>query len=252
MRKLITRRALYIGAAAAAGAAATPPLVRYADKHCLLAPDRNDLLDVGEVLTYGAQRLLVSAGSMAPEFDISKISTVSPVNHQHPRYDPYRRLLFEDFSRWRLYVDGMVSRPTAFSLTDLKELPSRTQITKLICEEGWSYIASWTGVPLSSLLKLVGASTRAKWVVFYPFDDFWGSIDIDEAFHPQTLLAYGMNGQDLSPDHGAPLRLKVPRQLGYKNLKFLARISVVENLKVIADGNGSGAPEIGYSWYAGI
>ena len=105
---------------------------------------------------------------------------------------------------------------------------------------------------LATILKWVGASAQAKWVVFHPFDDFWGSIDMAEAMHPQTLLAYGMNGQDLPHDHGAPLRLRVPKQLGYKNLKYLARISVVDSLKGIGDGQGSAAPEIGYSWYAGI
>ena len=131
-------------------------------------------------------------------------------------------------------------------------MPSRTQITELNCEEGWSYIAAWTGVQLSFILHLVGTSPKAKWVVFYPFNDFWGSIDMPEALHPQTLLAYGMNGEDLTPDHGAPVRLRVPRQVGYKNLKYIARISVTESLKNIGDGNGSAAPEIGYSWYGGI
>ena len=194
----------------------------------------------------------MSHHSLAREFSRSEISKVSPVNHEHPDYDPYQRLLFGKFADWRLYVDGLVARPTSFSLAELKRMPSRTHITLLACEEGWSFIAEWTGVPLSLILHLVGASSKAKWVVFYPFNVFWGSIDMPEALHPQTLLAYGMNGEDLTPDHGAPLRLRVPRQLGYKNLKYLARIAVTDSLKNIGDGNGSAAPEIGYSWYAGI
>ena len=168
----------------------------------------------------------------------------------YAHYDPYKRLLSGKFADWRLYVDGLVARPTCFSLADLKRMPSRTQITELNCEEGWSYIAAWTGVRLSLISYLVGASPKSKWVVFYPFNDFWGSIDMPEALHPQTLLACGMNGEDLTPDHGAPVRLRIPRQVGYKNLKYIARISVTDSLKNI--GDGSAAPEIGYSWYGGI
>lgn len=252
MSHKLTRRS-FISAGIATGVGLTGLATsRIADHYGMLAPDSGGLFGVGEALTYGSQRLLLSAGAMAPEFRPDQISRVSPVNHQAPRFDPYRRLRFENFSRWRLHVDGLVERPMAFSLGDLKSLPSKTQITQLMCEEGWSFIAAWTGVPISTILGLVGASPKAKWVVFYPFDDFWGSLDMVEALHPQTLLAYGMNGEDLSPDHGAPLRLRTPRQLGYKNLKFLARMVVTDSLKNIGDGNGSAAPELGYSWYAGI
>jgi DMSO/TMAO reductase YedYZ molybdopterin-dependent catalytic subunit len=139
-----------------------------------------------------------------------------------------------------------------FSLADLQRLPARTQITTQACEEGWSFIAEWTGVALSTLLTIVGASRRAKYVAFFPYDEFWDSIDIAEAWHPQTLLAYRMNGQDLPTGHGAPLRLRLPRQLGYKSIKYLAQITVVDTVKDIGDGRGSYSPEIGYSWYAGI
>jgi DMSO/TMAO reductase YedYZ molybdopterin-dependent catalytic subunit len=247
-RKFITRSVMTVGGAVTGLAVSG----RIADRHGWLAPDHEGILGIGEALTYGSQRLLMASHSMAREFARSEISRVAPVNHRHPGYDPYQRLLYNSFADWRLYVDGMVAKPTALSLPDLKRLPARTQITQLICEEGWSYIAAWTGVPLSLILNLVGASSHARWVVFYPFDEFWGSIDIAEARHPQTLLAYAMNGEDLSADHGAPIRLRVPRQLGYKNLKFLARITVVDSLRDVGDGQGSAAPGIGYSWYAGI
>jgi DMSO/TMAO reductase YedYZ molybdopterin-dependent catalytic subunit len=249
MTTKMSRRAVLTAGAGVTGLGAAALI---ADRYGLLAPDYDGLFGAGEALTYGAQRLLLSHRALAPEFTSAQISRVSPVNHEHPRYDPYRRLQVENFATWRLYVDGLVARPMSFSLADLKGMASRTQITQLICEEGWSYIAAWTGVPLAEILHQVGASPAAKWVVFYPFDDFWGSIDMPEALHPQTLLAYGMNGEDLSLDHGAPIRLRTPRQLGYKNLKFLARIAVVDSLKNIGDGNGSAAPDIGYSWYAGI
>ncbi|MGB8536072.1 MAG: molybdopterin-dependent oxidoreductase [Acidobacteriaceae bacterium] len=250
--KISRRRIITTGLAALSSVAGLDAAAKIADRYGLLAPDHQGIFGVGEALTYGAQRLLTSHHSMAREFSRSEISDVSPVNHGHPDYDPYQRMLFNKFKDWRLYVDGLVARPMSFSLADLKSLPSRTNITQLTCEEGWSYIAAWTGVPLALILNLVGASAKAKWIVFYPFNDFWGSIDIVEALHPQTLLAHGMNGEDLTPDHGAPIRLRIPRQLGYKNLRYIARISVTDSLKNIGDGTGSAAPEIGYSWYGGI
>jgi DMSO/TMAO reductase YedYZ molybdopterin-dependent catalytic subunit len=250
--KASRRKFVKAALATVAGVAGVEAATRLADRYGLLAPDHTGLFGVGEALTYGSQRLLTSGYSMARQFRKGEISKVSPVNHAHPRFDPYLRLLSQGFADWRLYVDGLVRQPMAFSLQDLRRLPARTQITQLICEEGWSYIAAWTGVPLSSILGLAGAGPKAKWVVFYPFDDFWGSIDISEALHPQTILAYAMNGEPLAPDHGAPLRLRVPRQLGYKNLKYLARISVVDSLDNVGDGKGSAAPELGYAWYAGI
>lgn len=250
--KISRRKFIMTGLATAAGISGLGVAAKIADHYGLLAPDHGGIFGAGEALTYGAQRILMSRHSLAREFSKSEISKVSPVNHRHPRYDPYERLLFGKFADWRLYVDGLVARPTSFSLADLKSMPSRTQITELNCEEGWCYIAEWTGVQLSLILSLVGASPKAKWVLFYPFDDFWGSIDMPEALHPQTLLAYGMNGADLTADHGAPIRLRIPRQLGYKNLKYIARISVTDSLDKIGDGTGSAAPGIGYSWYAGI
>jgi DMSO/TMAO reductase YedYZ molybdopterin-dependent catalytic subunit len=134
----------------------------------------------------------------------------------------------------------------------LLRCPSRTQITHQACEEGWSFIAEWTGVPLSYVLDRVGVQQRARYVVFFPFDTSWDSLDMPDAWHPQTLLAYAMNGKELPAEHGAPLRLRVPRQLGYKSVKYLSRITVTDTLKNIGKGLGSISPEIGYSWYAGI
>lgn len=107
-------------------------------------------------------------------------------------------------------------------------------------------------MPLAYILTLVGVLPRAKYVVFFPFDESWDSLDMADAWHPQTLLAYGMNGQELPTEHGAPLRVRVPRQLGYKSVKYLSRIAVTDTLKNIGKGLGSSAPEVGYSWYAGI
>ena len=250
--KISRRKIITTGLATVAGVSGLAAAAKIADHYGLLAPDHQGILGAGEALTYGAQRLLMSHHSLAREFNRSEMSKVTPVNHRHPGDDLYEGMLDEKFEGWRLKVDGLVARPGAFSLAELKRMPSRSQITMLACEEGWSFIAEWTGVQLSYLLNLVGASPKAKWVLVYPLDDFWGSMDMPEALHPQTLISYGMNGRDLSPDHGAPVRLRIPRQLGYKNLKFLYRLTVTDTLKNVEDGNGSAAPEIGYSWYAGI
>jgi DMSO/TMAO reductase YedYZ molybdopterin-dependent catalytic subunit len=196
----------------------------------------------------------MSHRSLAREFNRAQISKVVPVNGPTPEEEVYQRLLKSNFADWRLRLDGMVARPSFFSLAELKSYPARTRITHQACEEGWSFIAEWTGVPLSLLLQLAGALPGAKYVVFYPFDRAYGfeSLDMSDALHPQTLLAWGMNGRDIPVPHGAPLRLRVPRQLGYKSTKYLSRIVVTDSLKSFGKGLGSTDPEVGYSWYAGI
>jgi DMSO/TMAO reductase YedYZ molybdopterin-dependent catalytic subunit len=215
-------------------------------------PDAAGLLGVGETLTYATHRALMSTGSLAREFRRSDISAVTPINGGPPETEAYQRLLVGNFAEWRLAVDGLVARPGEFTLDDLKQLPSTTQVTHLACEEGWSYIAEWTGVRLASLLKRVGISEQARYVVFFAFDRSWNSLDMPDAMHRQTLLAYGMNGKDLPTGHGAPLRLHIPRQLGYKQTKYLARVTVVDSLEKVRNGLGALAPESGFSWHAGI
>lgn len=246
-RKLITT-----GLTAAAGACGLGIAARLADRYGLIPPDHGGIYGAGETLTYAAQKLLMSHHSLAREFNRSEISKVVPINGDVPANETYERLSTGGFADWRLVVDGLVARPFAFSLAELKSFPARTQITHQACEEGWSFIAEWTGVPLSYVLDSVGVHRKAKYVAFFPFDESWDSLDMSDAFHPQTLLAYGMNGQELPAPHGAPLRLRVARQLGYKSVKYLARISVTDTLKNIGKGLGSISPEIGYSWYAGI
>lgn len=250
--RISRRRLITTGLAAAAGASGLAAAARLADRYGLIPPDHRGLYGAGETLTYATQRLLMSRHSMAREFNRSQISKVCPVNGPPPTASAYQQLRENDFHDWRLTVDGLVARPASFSLADLKSFPQRSQITQQACEEGWSFIAEWTGVPLSYVLSLVGTRPEARYVVFFPFDTSWDSLDMSDAWHAQTLLAYGMNGDDLSAPHGAPLRLRVPRQLGYKSVKYLARISVTDTLKHIGQGLGSISPEIGYSWYAGI
>jgi len=253
MSEFITRRKLITtGLAAAAGLAGLDGAARIADRYGFLAPDHSGLFGAGEALTYGTQRILMAHHSLAREFNRSEISKITPVNGEPPKTDSYQRLLAGGFADWRLKVDGLVARPSTFSLAELKRLPSRSQITHRACEEGWSFIAEWSGVPLSYVLNLVGVRPKAKWVVFFAFDDAWDSIDMPEAFHPQTLLVLGMNGQELPTRHGAPLRVRVPRQLGQKSKKYLSSITVTDTVKNIGKGWGAIDPEEGYSWYMGI
>jgi DMSO/TMAO reductase YedYZ molybdopterin-dependent catalytic subunit len=251
-RRLTRRRLITTGLTAIAGASGLAAAARIADRYGLVPPDHGGIYGAGATLTYAAQRLLMAHHSLSREFTAREISKVAPINGEPPESDEYERLRSRRFADWRLAIDGLVAHPMSLSLDDLKQMPARTQITHQACEEGWSFIAAWTGVPLSAVLERAGISSRARFVVFYPFDRNWDSLDMPDAWHPQTLLAYQMNGDDLPAGHGAPLRLRVARQLGYKSVKYLARIDVVETLADIGDGRGSISPELGYSWYAGI
>ena len=254
MRKLLSRRQFFAGAAGVSISAATAITAgRLASRHGLIPPDHDGIFGLETSLTYAAQRLLLHNQPLAREFRRDQISKNFPaINTVMPESESYRRDIPGGFGNWRLMVDGLVDRPSEFSLEDLRRLPSRTQITQHVCEQGWSAIAEWTGVPLSVVLNAVGIRPAAKYVFFTCVDDWWDSIDMADAFHPQTLLAYGMNGSDLPIPHGAPVRLRVERQLGYKNLKFLSTITVTDSAKEWGEGKGSQGAEHGYSWYAGI
>jgi DMSO/TMAO reductase YedYZ molybdopterin-dependent catalytic subunit len=225
---------------------------RLADHYGLLPPDQGELYGTGAALTYAAQRLL-TRNTFAREFPRTMISKAPFANETAPPSADYKRLQAGGFAEWRLAVDGMVARPASLSVAELKSYPSRSQITHIACEEGWSYIAEWTGVPLSHVLNTAGISPKAKYVVYFSIErDWWDSVDMDDAMHPQTLVTYGMNGSDLPAGHGAPLRLRVPRQLAYKSVKFINHLTVTDNLKSFGKGLGSTEPDSGYSWYAGI
>jgi len=147
----------------------------------------------------------------------------------------------------------MVAHPTSFSLADLKALPVHNQITEVVCEEGWSYIAEWIGTPLANVLDAVGVLPQARYVVYFSIEpDWWESIDMADATHPQTFLTMGMNDGDLPVQFGGPLRLRLPRQLGYKSVKYITRITATDSMKRFGKGLGSASPETGYAWYAGI
>ncbi len=252
MSKFSRRKLITAGVAVAAGASGLAVADNLAKRYGLIPPDHGGLYGAGETLTYAAQRILTSH-SMAREFARSQISNPPFANEVAPLSGTFQRLQKGGFAEWRLAVDGMVARPASFSIAELKSHPSRSQITHLACEEGWSYIAEWTGVPLSHVLDQVGILPHAKYVVYFSIQsDWWDSVDMADALHPQTLVTYAMNGGDLPVGNGGPLRLRVPRQLGYKSVKYITRLAVTDDLKRFGKGLGSASPEGGYAWYAGI
>jgi len=225
----------------------------------------NDTLRAAQFLSQRAQALVTGRDAMAQEFTEDDIADVFRSNGTAmPDSRLYRQLLADRFRGWRLQVGGLVARPAQYSLADLQAMPSRTQITRHDCVEGWSVIGKWTGVPLRHVLALVQPRPAARYVVFHcadpmdgsdvqaPGSTYYESIALDEAVHPQTILAYGLNDEPLPVKNGAPLRLRVERQLGYKQAKYLMRIDVVERLENIRGGKGGYWEDQGYEWYAGI
>lgn len=252
MSKISRRKLILGGVAAAAGAAGLDVTARLAKKYGLVPPDHGGIYGLGETLNYAFQRV-VARHSLAVEWPRSKISERPFPNEFAPLGDAYKRLQAGGFADWRLTIDGLVERPAAFSLEQLRSFPRSSQITEVACEEGWSYVAEWTGVRLSHVLNIVGVRPQARYVVYFSMQpDWWDSVDMDEAMHPQTFLTYGMNDKDLPLGNGGPLRLRVPRQLGYKSVKFITHMTVTDDLKKFGKGLGSMEPEGGYAWFAGV
>jgi DMSO/TMAO reductase YedYZ molybdopterin-dependent catalytic subunit len=216
-----------------------------------LPPTYGNILRMGDNLTYVAQRALLPGQSLAKEYNYNDISsfpatgTINPADTAKESYnEEYDRLQRGGFANWVLPIEGSVSRPGVYSLADLQKFPSRTHITRHTCEEGWTAIAQWTGVPLSTILQSAGILPGARFINFYAYDGYIDSIDLLDAFHPQTMLAYGMNGRDLAVPHGAPVRLRVETQIGYKSMKYLNRIVVTDEFMDTGDS--------GWAWYTGI
>ena len=240
----VTRRALIAGSVVAAGSALGAAITAAGRRFGLVAPDTGGIYGPGEALTYGAHRLF-GRHAMAREFPRSEISAKPFANEFAPPDNAFKRHEAANFTSWRLKVQGHVTRVASLSLADLRAMGQRSQITEVACEEGWSYVAEWTGTPLSTVLTALGVRRTAKYVAYFSSDPkWWDSIDIDEAMHPQTLLTWGMNSNALPVPFGGPLRMRVPRQLGYKSVKFVNRIAVTDSLEGFSDGD--------YSWYAGI
>jgi DMSO/TMAO reductase YedYZ molybdopterin-dependent catalytic subunit len=217
-----------------------------------------------EGLTRRVQRLVVDRKALAQEFTPAEISPDFRANGSTAPGDPeYRALVEAGFADWRLIVDGLVERPLSLSLAELRAQPARTQITRHDCVEGWSAIGQWTGARLGPLLDRAGLKEEARYIVFHCADTldpnapeglgrYYESIDLIDAYHPQSILAYDMNGGPLEVKFGAPLRLRVERQLGYKHAKYVMRIEAVADLAGIGGGKGGFWEDRGYEWYAGI
>jgi DMSO/TMAO reductase YedYZ molybdopterin-dependent catalytic subunit len=221
------------------------------------------VLASANALTYRAQRLLLGNNWLAPEYSESDIrQPQKPNGTDHPDDEDYQALASSGFSNYRLEVGGLVEKPQRFTLKTLRTMPTRTQITRHDCVEGWSCIAKWSGVQLSRVLELVQVKPEARYAVFHCFDTmeqgmagpvkYYGSIDLIDAFHPQTILAFDLNGKSLPVENGAPLRVRVERQLGYKMNKYVRAIELVSSYASIGDGQGGYWEDRGYDWYAGI
>jgi DMSO/TMAO reductase YedYZ molybdopterin-dependent catalytic subunit len=222
------------------------------------------ILESAEGVTKYVQRAITGPRTLAREYDEADLSPDFRANGTiNPDDSDYRELADNGFADWRLEVGGMVERPQSFSLAALRQLPSRTQITRHDCVEGWSCIGKWKGVPLSTLLEEVRPRPGVRYVMFYCADPmeqtldgsdsrYYESIDLEDAHHPQTILAYEMNDRALPIPHGAPLRLRNERQLGYKMAKYIMRIELVDSFAGIRGGRGGYWEDQGYEWYAGI
>jgi DMSO/TMAO reductase YedYZ molybdopterin-dependent catalytic subunit len=257
---LLTRRALIVGGSAAAAAltsacdpASTPAV----------ATLRRGL-QFGEFLSLKAHRLLLYGQPLVREYTEADVSAEFPVNGTgQPAGAAYFRHVISNFASFRLTVDGLVKKPLSLTLDEVKAMPPRAQITMHSCDEGWSAIGKWTGVQVASLLQAAELMPESRYVVFHCMDRmvmrqpdqggfYYESIDLFDALHPQTILAYGMNGKALPVSHGAPLRLRVERQIGYKNAKYVHRVEAVDRLTPIAGGRGGFWEDRGYQWYAGL
>ena len=221
-----------------------------------------ELLSAGEKWSRVAHKALVPDTSMAQEFTEADLSPYFRSNGtSNPENPVYQALATNGFRDWMLQVDGLVEKHLQLSIAQLRAMPRRTQITRHDCVEGWSAIGQWTGVPLGWVLDVARPHPDARFVVLHCADPMEGpgsalyyeSIDMDDAYHPQTILAYDLNGAELPIANGAPLRLRVERQLGYKHAKYLSRIELVHSLDTIRGGKGGYWEDgHGYQWYAGI
>jgi DMSO/TMAO reductase YedYZ molybdopterin-dependent catalytic subunit len=251
---LLDRRALVRGLALTAGG-----LTLTGCDKLYAVPQFKHLLQGAEGLHYRAQRLVAGRDALAREYGAADMSPVFRVNgNSMPGSAAYQALATGNFGDWRLVIDGLVARPLSLSLAQLASVPQRAQITRHDCVEGWSAIGKWQGPQLGTLLRAAGLSSRANFIVFHCADDsggqpYYESIDLIDAFHPQTILATHMNDQRLAIPHGAPVRLRVERQLGYKQAKYVMRIEARDTLAGLHGGKGGyWEDSAGYAWYAGI
>ncbi len=223
----------------------------------------HETLEKANNLTYRVQRMLLGENSLAAEFSESDIrQPMRPNGVTNPEDEDYLALVANKFADYKLEIAGLVDKPRSFSLAELKSMPSRTQITRHDCVEGWSCVAKWTGTPVAAVLDAVGVKNSARYLLIDCYDTidqslsgaikYYESIDLEDARHPQTILAWGMNGTDLPIANGAPVRMRVERQLGYKQAKYIRKITLVDDFKPFGNGNGGYWEDNGYDWFGGI
>jgi DMSO/TMAO reductase YedYZ molybdopterin-dependent catalytic subunit len=247
-RKMITGGAVTVAAGVTGLAAAD----RIARRWGLIPPDGSGIYGPGETLTYAAQRVM-GKHALAREFPRGMISKMPFANEVAPLSEEFKKYQAAGFRDWRLTVDGMVEHPLTLSVAEVRALGTRSQITEVVCEEGWSYVAEWIGTPLTVVLQEAGLLPQVRYIVYRSIQsDWWESIDMADALHPQTFLTWGMNDGDLPVGFGGPLRMRVPRQLGYKSVKYITHLTATDSMKKFGKGLGSASPEGGYAWYAGI
>ena len=221
------------------------------------------IMERANVLTYNVQRALIGEQTLAREYAASEIRQgMRPNGSVDPTTPEYNFLKMQDFASYKLTIKGMVDREVSFSLAELRNMPARTQITRHDCVEGWSCIAKWTGTPLGPLLDMAGVKSTARYCVYHCFDNiqrtlsgdilYYTSSDLIDAYHPQTILSYGLNDEVLPVSNGAPIRLRIERALGYKQPKYLHTIELVDDLTPFGKGRGGYWEDTGYDWYGGI
>jgi DMSO/TMAO reductase YedYZ molybdopterin-dependent catalytic subunit len=262
MREGATRRGFILRGAASVGALALAGCTAVSQQ-----PWIDPLLRSAEALTKRVQRLFAGSHTLAPEYTKAEIAPSFRANGTlDPGTEFYRKQAASGFKDWRITVSGLVDHPLSLTMDQLRAMPSRTQITRHDCVEGWSCIGEWTGTPVKLVLALAGPKETAKYAVFHcadPMTDsdgdgindsdfYYESLDMVEATHPQTILAYKLNGKDLGIEHGAPVRVRAERQLGYKQPKYVMSIELVDDYGKIAGGKGGYWEDQGYNWWGGI
>ncbi|WP_055075929.1 molybdopterin-dependent oxidoreductase [Pseudanabaena sp. 'Roaring Creek'] len=197
---------------------------------------------LSEPLNQQVESLIFQPQQPIPEFPISAIEPDKLIVNTF-RFTPAIAL-----ETYRLIIDGEVNNPLSLNMLDLQRLPFRNMVIRHVCVEGWAAIVQWGGVRVRDLLAIAQPSPQARYAYFYSADGYYESWDLDSVMHPQTLMAYQKNGQPLTKEHGAPLRLASPIKLGYKLSKWVTRIQLTKEL-----GEKQGYWEdLGYEWYAGL
>ena len=255
---ILGRRALITRAGGLVAAAGAMPLLSACDA-INEAPAIRKILSMGEEINRYSQRALTDRNALAREYGRADLSPVFRANGTRlPSGPAYARHVAAGFADWRVSVTGLVATPLSLSLADIRAMPQRTQITRHDCVEGWSAIGQWTGVPLRRVLEAAGLKDSARYIVFRCADrigaaDYYESVDLTDALHPQTILAWALNDAVLPIANGAPLRLRVERQLGYKQAKYVHGIEAVASLAGLGAGKGGyWEDRVDYEWYAGI